>query len=105
MASPDHAARCPNGAKTRKSTSPKAKTGLGFASGSYTLPANEQRHELLITGDAGDTFTALDGTWSNAGTITGSGAFSATFNVWNSAAGLSQLIIGANARAILPGSP
>ena len=83
-------------------------TALGFspiAPNPYDLPATVQRHQLLITGNAGDTFTALDGTWTNAGTITGTGAFSGTFNVWNSLAGLSQLIIGANASAILPGSP
>jgi len=66
---------------------------LGFASGSYTLPATQQRHQLLITGNAGDAFAALDGTWSNAGTINGTGAFSGTFNVWNSSAGLGQLLV------------
>ena len=65
----------------------------GFSNDSYSLLATEQRHQLLITGNAGDAFTALDGLWANAGTITGSGAFAGTFNVWNSSAGLGQLIV------------
>ncbi|MEB3265732.1 MAG: Ig-like domain-containing protein, partial [Cyanobacteriota bacterium] len=68
-------------------------TSLGFTSGSYTLAATEQRHQLLITGDAGDSFTALDGAWSNAGTVTGTGLFSGTFKVWNSSTGLGQLLV------------
>jgi hypothetical protein len=66
---------------------------LGFSNGSYSLLATEQRHQLLITGNAGDSLTALDGRWANAGTITGSGTFAGTFNVWNSNAGLGQLIV------------
>jgi hypothetical protein len=67
--------------------------GLSFTSGTYTLPASERRHQLLISGDTGDTFTALDGTWTNAGTLIGSGAFSGTFKVWNSSTGLGQLLV------------
>jgi Ca2+-binding RTX toxin-like protein len=66
---------------------------LGFGNGSYSLLATEQRHQLLITGNAGDSLTALDGRWANAGTITGFGTFAGTFNVWNSDAGLGQLIV------------
>ena len=66
---------------------------LGFSNGTYSLSASEQRHQLLITGNAGDSFTALDGSWSNAGTVTGTGSFSGTFNVWNSSAGLGQLLV------------
>ncbi|MEB3319702.1 MAG: FG-GAP-like repeat-containing protein, partial [Cyanobium sp.] len=66
---------------------------LGFSSGTYTLPATEQRHQLLITGKAGDSIAALDGIWINAGTIIGTGAFAGTFNVWNSSTGFSQLLI------------
>jgi hypothetical protein len=66
---------------------------LGFANSSYALAGSEQRHQLLITGDTGDSFTALDGTWSNAGTLTGSGALSGTYNVWNSSSGLGQLLV------------
>jgi hypothetical protein len=66
---------------------------LGFTSGSYTLAATEQRHQLLITGNAGDSFSALNGLWTNAGTINGSGPFSGTFNVWKSTTGLGQLFV------------
>ena len=40
----------------------------------------------MITGNAGDSFTATDGTWTNAGTAVFSGSFSGlsgTYNVWN----------------------
>ena len=63
----------------------------GCASATAIPPA--QRHQLLITGNTGDSFTALDGTWTNAGTLTGSGAFSGSFNVWNSSSGLGQLLV------------
>jgi len=70
---------------------------LGFSSGTYTLPATSARHQLLITGNAGDSLTGLDGTWSNAGTISGSGSFGATFsgsfNVLESSTGLAQLFV------------
>jgi hypothetical protein len=48
----------------------------------------------VITGDAGDSFTATDGTWSNAGTAIFSGSFSGlsgTYNVWN--LGFHQLLV------------
>jgi hypothetical protein len=77
-------------------------TALSFSSATYTLPATEQRHQMLITGNAGDSLTALDGLWANAGTITGSGAFAGTFNVWNSAVGLGQLIINTAISSSLP---
>jgi hypothetical protein len=66
---------------------------LGFSSGTYSLPASSARHQLLITGDAGDSLSASDGTWGNLGTITGSGAHSGTYNVWQSNVGLAQLIV------------
>jgi hypothetical protein len=66
---------------------------LGFSSGTYSLPASSARHQLLITGDAGDSLSASDGTWGNLGTITGSGAYSGTYNVWQSNVGLAQLIV------------
>ncbi|MFO0039070.1 MAG: beta strand repeat-containing protein [Synechococcaceae cyanobacterium] len=67
---------------------------LSFSSGTFSLPATEQRHQLLITGDTGDSFAALTtGSWSNAGTITGTGALSGTFTVWNPFVGPYQLII------------
>jgi hypothetical protein len=70
---------------------------LGFSSGTYTLPATSARHQLLITGNAGDSLTGLDGTWTNAGTISGSGSFGATFsgsfNVLESSTGLAQLFV------------
>ena len=67
--------------------------GLSLTSGTYTLPATEQRHQLLITGNSGDSFTALDGLWANAGTLTAGGALSGTYNVWNSSSGLGQLLV------------
>ncbi|MEB3354984.1 MAG: hypothetical protein VKM34_12270, partial [Cyanobacteriota bacterium] len=60
--------------------------GLGRTGGTYTLPAIERRHQLVITGNAGDILTVSDGTWNNAGTIVFNGTFSGlsgTYNVWN----------------------
>ncbi|MFM7268185.1 MAG: beta strand repeat-containing protein, partial [Cyanobium sp.] len=74
-------------------------SGLGLSGGTYTLPATERRHQLLITGDAGDSFSALDGSWVNQGTITGSGIYTGTFNVWNSATGQAQLILNGSLSA------
>ena len=72
-------------------------TTLGFSSGTYALPATSARHQLVITGNAGDSLTGLDGTWTNAGTISGSGSFGATFsgsfNVLESSTGLAQLFV------------
>ena len=74
---------------------------LGFSSGTYTLPASSARHQLLITGDAGDSLSASDGTWGNLGTITGSGAYSGTYNVWQSNVGLAQLIVKNSVTTVL----
>ena len=68
--------------------------GFGRSGGSYSLANPEQRHQLVITGNAGDSFTATDGTWTNAGTATFSGSFSGlsgTYNVWN--LGFHQLLV------------
>ena len=69
-------------------------SGLGHSGGTYSLADPEQRHQLVITGDAGDSFTATDGTWSNDGTAIFSGSFSGlsgTYNVWN--LGFHQLLV------------
>jgi hypothetical protein len=64
-----------------------AATRFGRTGGTYILPATEQRHQLLITGDTGDTLSVTDGTWTNAGTVIFNGTtfsgFSGTYNVWN----------------------
>jgi len=69
---------------------------LGFSSGTYTLPTTSSLHQLLITGDAGDSLTALDGIWGTVGSISGNGAYSGTYNVWQSSAGLAQLILNSS---------
>jgi hypothetical protein len=69
-------------------------SGLGHIGGTYSLADPEQRHQLVITGNAGDSFTANDGTWTNAGTAIFSGSFSSlsgTYNVWN--LGFHQLLV------------
>jgi len=69
-------------------------SSLGLTSGSYTLPVTTQRHQLLIIGDSGESLTISGSTWSNVGTLTGTGSFlGSTFNVWNSASGLAQLLV------------
>ncbi len=79
---------------------------LGFASGSFTLPATERRHQLLIRGNAGDSFTASNGLWINAGTLNGTGAFAgSTFNVFNSTTGRAQLIVNSALTATITPPP
>ncbi|MEI6829176.1 MAG: hypothetical protein WCK64_04895, partial [Synechococcaceae cyanobacterium ELA445] len=74
---------------------------LGQTGGTYVQPTTEQRRQLVISGNAGDSVAVTDGTWTNAGTITFSGSgsvpgLSGTYNVFNSVAGLEQLIVGSN---------
>jgi hypothetical protein len=66
---------------------------LGFSNGSHKLPASEPRRQLLIHGNSDDSFTALDGIWTNVGTLTGSGIFAGTFQVLNRVGGEEQLIV------------
>ncbi|MEB3316780.1 MAG: hypothetical protein VKO39_01360 [Cyanobacteriota bacterium] len=71
-------------------------TTLGFSKASPTLAERETRHQLLITGNAGDSITLRSPgavTWSKAGTIKGSGSFAGSFNIWNSSTGLAQLLV------------
>jgi hypothetical protein len=67
--------------------SDNAATSFGRTGGTYILSATEQRHQLLINGNAGDTLSVTDGTWTNAGTVIFNGTtfsgFSGTYNVWN----------------------
>jgi hypothetical protein len=61
-------------------------TSYGKTGGTYVLAATEQRHQLVVTGNAGDSLTVTDGTWTNAGTLSFDGTFSSlsgTYNVWN----------------------
>ncbi len=69
-------------------------SGLGYTGGTYSLADPEQRHQLVITGNAGDSFTATDGNWNNSGTAIFSGSFSGlsgTYTVWN--LGFHQLLV------------
>jgi hypothetical protein len=72
-----------------------ASSSFGQTGGTYSFPVTEQRHQLLINGNAGDTLTVPDGTWTNAGTVIFNGTtfsgFSGTYNVWN--LGLRQLLV------------
>ena len=64
--------------------------GLGFSNGTYQFALTETRHQLVVTGNAGDQLTVTDGSWTNLGTVT---TGSVSFNVWNSSSGLSQLLV------------
>ena len=58
----------------------------GKTGGGYGLAATEHRHQLVVTGNSGDSLTVTDGTWTSAGTLIFSGTFSSlsgTYNVWN----------------------
>jgi hypothetical protein len=70
---------------------------LGRTGGTYGLPATEQRRQLVISGNAGDSVAVTDGTWTNAGTISFDGTtpgLSGTYNVWN--LDYEQLLVGSN---------
>jgi hypothetical protein len=70
---------------------------LGITSGSFLIPANQHRRQLLVTGDVGDRFTVIDGLWSNIGTLNGANSFAGSrFNVWNSADGSAQLLVNSS---------
>ncbi len=69
---------------------------LGFSNGSFSLPASQQRHQLLITGNSGDSLTVSSTgpvSWSGLGRINGSGSFAGSYTVWNSTTGLTQLLV------------
>ncbi len=69
---------------------------LGFTKGSLTPAALVQRHQLVIHGNAGDTLTvraSAGTTWTNGGTLQGSGSFAGRFHVWNSSSGEAQLLV------------
>jgi hypothetical protein len=71
---------------------------LGRTGGTYALPGVQRRHQLLIGGNSGDSLSVSAGTsWSNAGTAIFSGVsggpLAGTYNVWNSASGLAQLLV------------
>ena len=69
-------------------------SGLGHSGGTYSLADPVERHQLVITGNTGDRFTATDGNWNNSGTAIFSGSFSGlsgTYNVWN--LGFHQLLV------------
>ena len=74
--------------------------GLGRTGGSYTFSATERRHQLLISGNTGDSLSvSVSGSsWTNTNTnVTFSGSsggpLSGTYNVWNSSSGMAQLFI------------
>ncbi len=79
---------------------------LGLSNGTFSIPGLQRRHQLLITGNAGDSFTASNGLWINAGTLNGTGPFAgSTFNVFNSTTGLSQLIVNSALTATITPPP
>ena len=67
------------------------KAGLLWGNGTYQFAVIESRHQLVVTGDAGDSLQVADGSWSNLGSVTYGG--STGFNVWNSSTGLVQLLV------------
>jgi hypothetical protein len=69
----------------------------GWADGTYNLAAGganganpEQRHQLLIDGNSGDSLTLNGVNWTNAGTVTNNAI---TYNVYNSDSGFAQVLV------------
>jgi hypothetical protein len=71
--------------------------GFGIASGS--LGATVRRHQVLVQGDAGDTLTVRDGTWSQATSIVGSDG--QTYSVYDNVLSAAQLIVDADVAVTL----
>ncbi|CAK0743893.1 hypothetical protein CCP3SC15_1290001 [Gammaproteobacteria bacterium] len=62
----------------------------GWSSGTYTLPANEGRHQLILDGNTGDVANVNGVNWTDAGTVTHGGN---TYTVYNSDSGLAQVLV------------
>jgi methionine-rich copper-binding protein CopC len=66
----------------------------GWTSGTYTLQATEQSHQLIIDGDASDTLLlSRSETWTNSGTVDFGGN---TYNVLKSQSSAAQLLVDAD---------
>ena len=66
------------------------KASLGWTSGTYTFSALESRHQLFVEGDAADRIITSGGFSATSGTA----VFGThTYNVYNSATGMAQLLI------------
>jgi len=65
-------------------------SGLGFSNGTYSFASIEARHQLVVSGNVGDTLTVIDGIWTNLGTVTNG---TAIYNTWNSSSGFTQLLV------------
>ena len=60
--------------------------GLGHVGGTYALLSVSHHHQLVITGNSGDSLNVTDGTWTSAGNATFNGtlgSLSGTYNVWS----------------------
>jgi uncharacterized repeat protein (TIGR02059 family) len=69
------------------------RTALGWTdggTGGYTFAASEGRHQLIVTGDDGDSINESGAFWTNMGTVTNGGN---TYVVYNSDSGLAQVLI------------
>ena len=68
---------------------------FGRTGGTYALATTEQRHQLLISGNSGDSLVVPSAfsSWTNGGTVVFSNVFTTagTYNVWNQ--GSRQLIV------------
>ncbi|HSW21321.1 MAG TPA: cadherin domain-containing protein, partial [Burkholderiaceae bacterium] len=64
-------------------------TTPGWTSGSYTLPAQSARHQLIVDRNLGDTVT-LSGTWTAMGTVSNGAT---TYTVHDSSTGLAQVLV------------
>jgi hypothetical protein len=76
----------------------------GWADGTYNLAAGganginpEQRHQLVVTGNAGDSVVLADAArWVNAGTVSNGGH---TYTVYNATGAAAQILVDSVARS------
>jgi hypothetical protein len=71
--------------------------GLGHTGGSYSLRSPLRSHQLVVSGNSGDSITVTDGTWASVGNAIFSGSFSGlsgSYNVWH--LGFYELFVSGN---------
>ena len=76
--------------------------GNTWASGTYTLSATMQYHQLVISGASGDSVNIMETTWSSGGTVTSNGI---TYNVYTNTTAKTQVFVESGVSVNLNSTP